>query len=286
MDSIEIERYLNYLKGRNPNTAKRYTASINNLRKYAVSDDKINTDLVNEYLGTFRKEIRGTSMPTRSSIVYAYAIVDMFKFVGDKDVRYINVPTGVLIEDNPAYLFKDDIDDLIKHTKGCIRPAIALSHDLALRFGECAMLERSDFNHSSLKCRVIRLKQKNPTVHILNVNKNVAEIIKEYTSKRRDSSPYLFTTDSQHKQLSINQQMEFPKICKNLNIEDRAESGLKSTWHILRHTRLTWMIADGRSIEETAKFAGHRNTSSTLKYLNIAVFNGLGIYDKTKGSES
>jgi integrase len=257
--------------------------TIEALRRYAGSDDKIDVDLANSFIAELAKRKKFG----RSELVYAYAIKGLFEFVGDPRAEQINIPRpSEPILDSPPFLYPEDVELLISKANDVLgsevfSPAIAVSYDLALRFGECANLKRADFSRNTLMVKVVREKQKQPMQQVLKLSPNVAEILIDYLDKRRDKEPWLFVTDKQHRQLSINQQKMFPILCERLGIRDRA-TGAKPTWHILRHTRLTWMVAEGKSIAEVAKFAGHASIASTLKYLNLCTFYGLGAYAKLR----
>jgi len=265
-----------------PHTFKRYKATIEALRRFAGSDENIDVDLANSFISSLAKRRVG-----RSELVYAYAIKGLFEFVGDPKAEQINIPRPTEpIVDNPPFLYPQDVKLLIERASEItglrvLSPAIAVSYDLALRFGECANLKKTDFSRSTFKIKVVREKQRHPVQQILDLSPDVAELLISYLDERKDKEPWLFVTDAQHRQLSINQQKLFPIVCERLGIRDRA-TGAAPTWHILRHTRLTWMIAEGKSIEEVAKFAGHASIASTLKYLNICTFHGLGIYEKLR----
>jgi integrase len=243
-------------------------------------------DVANQFL--LEKAHRGGKKDFNASdIVYAYAVRGLLEYAGDPGFKRINIPR-VMRLDNPPFLNPPDVVEIVKHApemtgKKVMKPSISLSHELALRFGECASIKREDFNLKTQKCRFVREKQRNPLVQVLDVLDPAFQHVKEYLEWRtRDKSPWLFATDVQRAQLSINEQKLFPNVCKNLGIDDKSGSGKLCTWHILRHTRLTWMIAQGGSIGEVAKFAGHTNVNSTLRYLNICTFYGLGVYGSMK----
>jgi integrase len=262
-------------------TYQQYKWVIEQLRAFAGSDDRITVDLANKYISTL---IKNKGKVSRTEYVYAHAIKSLFEYAGEK-AEQIDIPKAtVAILDNPSFLYKEDVQTLIENGNkvmgvSWLSPAIAVSYDLALRWGECANLTRSDYSPETGMLKVVREKQKIPMQQILPLSPSVNSLLKEYLSNRKDRSKLLFVTDSQYVKLTGWQRLLFTKLCDKLGIVDRA-SGKTPTWHILRHTRLTWLVAEGKSLAEVAKFAGHANPSSTLKYMNICTFYGLGVYKK------
>ena len=276
MNAEIIAKYYEYLDlSKSRHTLASYRLTIENYRKQ-YGDDNLTIDTANNFI---TKQIKQKGL-TRSIIVRAYALFGLFKYGNEPDYLHINIPR-VVISDNPAFLYPEDIDKIISEAIGLLKPLTAYSFDLALRFGEAANSKKADFKLATYKAKVQREKQRNPQEQVLDVRPKYAGIVKEYLEKRKDSNEYLFVTNTLSRKISINEQHDFAYLCnETLKLKDRSDSGEPIRFHILRHTRLTWMIANGKSIEETAKFAGHTSVTSTMKYLNLASFNGLGIFKK------
>jgi integrase len=282
MKTEDILNFYRHLEtSHSKHTYMQYKWVIEQLRAFAGSDDRITVDLANKYISTLIKDRGHVS---RTEYVYAHAIKALFEYAGEK-AEQIDIPkitTAML--DNPSFLYKEDVQTLIEKGNevmgvSWLSSAIAVGYDLALRWGECANLTRSDYAPETGMLKVVREKQKIPMQQILPLSPDVNNLLKEYLSKRKDRVKWLFVTDDQYVRLTGWQRLLFTKLCDMLGIVDRA-SGKIPTWHILRHTRLTWMVADGKSLAEVAKFAGHANPASTMKYLNLCTFYGLGVYKK------
>jgi len=278
MNAETVSKYYEYLDlDKSPHTYASYKRTIEAYRK-EYGDNNLSVDTANDFI---KKQIKQRGQ-NRTVVVIAYALFGLFEYSSEPNYKHISIPR-VTISDEPSFLYPEEIDLIISQAKGVLSPLIAYSYDLALRFGEAVNTKRSDFKLSTFKAKVTREKQRNPMEQVLDVNPKYGNIVKEYLEKRKDSSEYLFVSDVLSRKLSINEQHSFAKLCnETLKLKDRSESGKPIRFHILRHTRLTWLAAAGKSNIEISKFAGHISTSSTLKYINLCSFNGLGIFKSVK----
>ena len=304
----KIAEYYLFLKSKkSKHTLKSYHNTIEQLKTFAGSAEQINWMTANKYLENIREQKgrEGEYEANMSDYLYAYAILGLLDFARDPDFWRVNVPI-VLLQDNPSYLYLEDIDKILasedtfkgilNKNAGVTKAAVHLSFDLALRIGEARSIKLKDFNAKEGTCLVLREKHKarGPrSLQLMRMSPEAIETVQAYLDTRNvkheleieqqrearsqavgkryyNLSEQLFVT-SENKLLHEHISSGFRDVCNFLKIEDRADAKREVSWHILRHTRLTWMIAkDGASIEETAKFAGHKSTASTMKYYNLA----------------
>lgn len=99
----------------------------------------------------------------------------------------------------------------------------------------------------------------------VRVTKGAREAIEDYLLLRKDKSPFLFISHSNHtKNYGLDRtffNLMFKRVLKMAGLED-----VHLTPHSLRHTAATLNLLSGGSIEDTKSFLRHENMTSTLIY--------------------
>ena len=99
----------------------------------------------------------------------------------------------------------------------------------------------------------------------VKVSKGAREAIEDYLLLRKDKSPFLFISHSNHtKNYGLDRTFfnsMFKRVLKMAGLED-----VHLTPHSLRHTAATINLLSGGSIEDTKDFLRHENMTSTLIY--------------------
>lgn len=111
----------------------------------------------------------------------------------------------------------------------------------------------------------IQGKGKTQADMFVRVTKGVKEAIEDYLLLRKDKSPFLFISHSNHtKNYGLDRTFfnsMFKRVLKTAGLED-----VHLTPHSLRHTAATLNLLSGGSIEDTKSFLRHENMTSTLIY--------------------
>jgi len=111
----------------------------------------------------------------------------------------------------------------------------------------------------------IQGKGKTQADMFVKVSKGVREAIEDYLDLRKDKSPFLFISHSNHtKNYGLDRTFfnsMFKRVLKTAGLED-----VHLTPHSLRHTAATLNLLSGGSIEDAKSFLRHENMTSTLIY--------------------
>jgi len=111
----------------------------------------------------------------------------------------------------------------------------------------------------------IQGKGKTQADMFVKVSKGVREAIEDYLLLRKDKSPFLFISHSNHtKNYGLDRTFfnaMFKRVLKEAGLED-----VHLTPHSLRHTAATLNLLSGGSIEDTKSFLRHEDMTSTLIY--------------------
>ena len=146
----------------------------------------------------------------------------------------------------------------------------ALQYDCALRREELCSLEDDDFNptHRVLTIRAEITKSMRARVLVYSVE--TAALRQAYLKSRPVASASqvkLFLSESRRNYGQPISIWTWSKVIKA--IATRAKVPQFST-HTHRHLRLTDLARSGWDTDEIAAFAGHRNTSTTIRYIHLS----------------
>ncbi len=268
----------------------RYKKFLETMNIKTVKDlQQLTTLNVIDYIDDLKKRLGNTS-------THAYAVKALLEFHGMKNLAaQVPAPRGwAKFEPKwiPWPVLKMMIDS---HSPNKRMKAIsALGYDLALRISEAVALNRvprPDTQYVDTRkglARIYRLKTRQYPIQLLQVSEWALEHVRKYLAIRRDNDPALFTS------------LEFVPGAGGGRISARNVERYWGLWtqslgypypctyKVLRHSRLTWMAIEGKSIIEIAKFAGHTSTNSTLIYTHIGqqfTSNPMMFLDDLKKSE-
>lgn len=111
----------------------------------------------------------------------------------------------------------------------------------------------------------IQGKGKTQADMFVKVSKGTRKAIEDYLLLRKDKSPFLFISHSNHtKNYGLDRTFfnaMFKRVLKEAGLED-----VHLTPHSLRHTAATLNLLSGGSIEDTKSFLRHEDMTSTLIY--------------------
>jgi integrase/recombinase XerD len=150
------------------------------------------------------------------------------------------------------------------------RCMFALQYDCALRREEVCSLEIQDFDFSNRTLRIRAEISKVKRDRLVIYSEGTAEILKNYMPRRRELSNQpgrLFLSESRRNFTEPISVWTWAKSVKAIAVNADIA---KFSSHSLRHLRLTDLARAKWSIQDIAKFAGHRNMNTTMLYIHLS----------------
>ena len=169
------------------------------------------------------------------------------------DVKKVPVPNKL-----PAFLSKDQADNLLKHTQGkMIHQYIMIALYTGARSGEICNLKWSDVD---LETKHIRLYGKGNKERRIPI----PDTLQKYLADRVQKHGYVVTGTRDIKVVT----RYFRRYA------DKKEINLRNfRFHDLRHTYASWLAQAGRSIQEIKELLGHTSIHTTMRYAHLIPSN-------------
>jgi integrase/recombinase XerD len=150
------------------------------------------------------------------------------------------------------------------------RVMLAMSYDAALRREELCSLAVADIDPSQRLLRIRAETTKNHQERVVPYSSTTAELFSYYLQQRRELSRergLLFLSESRRNRGQPISIWTWSKVVR----EVAARAGVRQfTTHTPRHLCLTDLARADWDIHEIARFAGHRNIQTTLRYIHLS----------------
>lgn len=150
------------------------------------------------------------------------------------------------------------------------RLMLAMAYDAALRREELCSLRSDDIDPAHRTLRVRAETTKTRRERVVPYSACTGILLTEYLAHRRtlskDRGP-LFLSESRRNRAVPITLWTWSKVVRSIAL--RAQVARFST-HTLRHLSLTDLARSGWEIHAIARFAGHRDTSTTLQYVHLS----------------
>ncbi|MBU0649697.1 tyrosine-type recombinase/integrase [Patescibacteria group bacterium] len=254
-------------EGKSTSTILAYNKDLDQLADYLVTKDiTAIEDVKAEQLTGFIKAIAESSKLTPKSVSRKInSLKSFYKYLTTKDLVDTNVAevlTHPKIETKePRVLSKLEFMALREVARRDIKlyTMVEVFLQTGLRISELSGLkvEHLDLNEPATLFVPKRESQKE---RVVPLNKRVKEIIQNYLDVRQGDSPYLFATKSGRPLLIRNIRASMERLFKRAGL-----TGV--TVNDLRHTFISHQLQRGVSVNTVCRVAGHKTTSTTLKYL-------------------
>jgi len=128
----------------------------------------------------------------------------------------------------------------------------------ACRLGELLTMK---WEYVNFKRRIITIPRVNVkrelSVKVIDINEYLYDVLKEH-QKKTGKFEFVFLTPNKDPYQRDSLEF-FPRACKALGIKG-------VTFHTLRHTAITRMLAENNPIDSVARIAGHRSVTTTMLY--------------------
>ncbi len=250
------------IKGYSNRTYKSYAhhfiSFLSYLERNKLLLENINEEEIKKYL--FYLSIQGYYSSTIRLAYFSLQI--LFKEILKKNMEFSKIYIPKKEKKLPLVLPKTDIQrmiDSISNLKHKI--LIELLYSSGLRVSECVRLKVYDLNFENNTITVREGKGSKDRVTILS-NK-VKEDLKNYLSKRKEESIYLFNTRKGN--ISVKSvQLIVKKAAKLAGIKARV------TPHTLRHSFATHLLENGTDIRYIQRLLGHERLETTQIYTHVS----------------
>jgi site-specific recombinase XerD len=160
--------------------------------------------------------------------------------------------------------------DVARHEPIRNRFMIALAYDAALRREELCLLQTDDLDPAHRTLRVRAETTKNRLERVVPYSASTGALLRGYLAHRRTLSSArgpLFLSESRRNRSQPISLWTWSKVIRALALR----AGLpRFSTHTLRHLSLTDLARAGWELHAIARFAGHRNTVTTLQYIHLS----------------
>jgi len=147
---------------------------------------------------------------------------------------------------------------------------LALAYDAALRREELCQLRSDDVDPAFRTIRIRAETSKNRLERVVPYSAATATLFRNYLDHRRTLSRArgpLFLSESRRNRATPITIWTWSKVIRDLALR----AGLpRFSTHTLRHLCLTDLARCGWELHAIARFAGHRNTATTLQYIHLS----------------
>lgn len=150
------------------------------------------------------------------------------------------------------------------------RLMLAFSYDAALRREELCSLKIGDIDPSHQTLRIRAETTKGGSERVLPYSAPAGELYGAYLAERRELSREagpVFLSESRRNRGKPVTIWTWSKVVRRIALRSGVE---RLSTHTMRHLCLTDLARDGWDIHEIARFAGHKNTDTTLQYIHLS----------------
>ena len=163
------------------------------------------------------------------------------------------------------------------------RSIMELFYSSGLRLSEVCLLNKNDFDETSL---LINVFGKGKKQRIVPITKTAASFLKKYLyAKERKIKTKEHYAEIDNKAIFLNKwgkRISFRSVDRNFK-KHLLKSGLneKITPHSIRHTIATHWLENGMDLKTIQTLLGHSSLSTTTIYTHVSVKLKRKVYDKT-----
>lgn len=292
LEYLEIER------NRSQKTLKNYDFYLRRFVQLsgAKTPNDITGDRVRKFrimLNRFTNKITGEPLKKKTQNYHMIALRAFLKYLAKRDIkslaaekielakqedRQVEFLEGNELDDLLEAPLKDKSSDKIKYRDKAL---LELLFSTGLRVSELANLKIENVN---LKREEFSVRGKGGKVRVVFLSDQAKYWIKEYLSKRHDTSPYLFVAHDRA-QNAREQDEDRPLTTRSIErlVERYAkQAGImkKITPHTLRHSYATDLLRNGADIRSVQSMLGHASITTTQIYTHVTDQGLKEIYKK------
>lgn len=292
LEYLEIER------NRSQKTLKNYDFYLRRFVQLsgAKTPNDITSDRVRKFrimLNRFTNKITGEPLKKKTQNYHMIALRAFLKYLAKRDIASLAAEKIELAkqEDRQVeFLEGNELDDLMEaplkakssdKLKYRDKAVLELLFSTGLRVSELANLKIENVN---LKREEFSVRGKGGKIRVVFLSDQAKYWIKEYLSKRNDTSPYLFVA---HDRAQNAREHDEDRPLTTRSIERMVEryakqAGImkKITPHTLRHSYATDLLRNGADIRSVQSMLGHASITTTQIYTHVTDQGLKEIYKK------
>ncbi len=276
--------YLEVERGRSPRTIRNYDFYLRRFSEFAKnpSPKDVTRDRIHEYRLWLNRLQGGHQREPLSKSTQNYHLIALrsfLKYLARQDVS--SLPSEQIeLSKQPMrsveFLEIDELNRLLavpmKHGVGLIpfrdKAILELLFSTGLRVSELSNLKIDSVN---LKRDEFTVRGKGEKNRLVFLSSTAKESLKDYLSKRRDTSPALFVSHDRAKSGRQSFDPITPRSIQRMVERYALEAGITKhiTPHTLRHTFATDLLLNGADIRSVQSMLGHSSITTTQIYTHI-----------------
>ncbi|MBI4256547.1 tyrosine-type recombinase/integrase [Candidatus Uhrbacteria bacterium] len=276
--------YLEVERGRSERTIKNYDFYLRRFADFAKhpAPEKITDDLVHRFRLWLNRAVEGREAATLKKSTRNYHLIALrsfLKYLARKDVISLAPEKIELARQEMReveFLEADELDRLLiqpmKLGGGLValrdKAILELLFSTGMRVSELSKLKIENINLSRDEFTV---RGKGGKLRVVYLSSTAKDTLKEYLSKRRDPSPFLFVGHDRAKGGRGQTGGLTPRSIQRLVERYAKAAGITKhiTPHTLRHTFATDLLLGGADIRSVQSLLGHASITTTQIYTHI-----------------
>lgn len=275
--------YLEVERGRSARTIRNYDFYLKRLSEFAKNPApyQITRDMIHQYrlwLNRIGGGPQNEPLAKSTQNYHLIALRSFLKYLSRNDVKSLP-PEQIELAKQPmrtvAFLESDELDRLLKVPMQETDLMISLRDKAILELLFSTGMRVSEI--SGLKIDSINLRRDEFTIRgkggknrIVFISSTAKDALKNYLTKRKDTSPFLFVSHDRAKR-GREQTPLTPRSIQRLVERYTTAAGITKhiTPHSLRHTFATDLLLSGADIRSVQSMLGHSSITTTQIYTHI-----------------
>ncbi len=281
-----IKEFLEYLeveRGRSTRTIRNYDFYLRRFSSWAKDPEpeKITKEVVRKYrlwLNRLAEGRGGELLKKTTQNYHLIALRSFLRYLAKRDVKSLSPDKIELAKQSKRsveFLEEDELKRFLEapllYAQGMIalrdKAVLELLFSTGMRVSEAASLHIDRVN---LKRDEFTVRGKGDKPRVVFLSQSAKEAIKNYLSKRKDTSPFMFVSHDRAK-LSREPGAITPRSIQRTVEKYAIAAGItkKITPHTLRHTFATDLLMSGADIRSVQSMLGHESITTTQVYTHI-----------------
>lgn len=272
---IEIFLSKLYADNSSDHTITNYKIDLNFFVEYLNSKDLSITDVRLKHLESYKTHLRDVrygdnkqySEGTRARRVSC--LKSFYKYLYDREIIERNPARNLTVPKvergmAPVFMTQEDAQLLLNMTKDEThelrdKTIIMLFLTTGMRLSELSNLDINDITGTQITIR----KGKGNKTRVVNISKDVADLVKEYIDKRKYmSDKALFTSQQGNRMRNRTIQWTIDKYIKKAGLDERLST------HKIRHTSAVLMLQNKVDLNTIREVFGHTSLRTTQIYIH------------------
>ncbi|MCD6445690.1 tyrosine-type recombinase/integrase [Candidatus Bathyarchaeota archaeon] len=220
---------------------------------------RLNADLFNpETVSEVIARQKNWSPGRKAQVIYAYALFAKWMKI-NWEIPKISVP-----EKLPFIPTEKELNDLIAGCSNHVAVALQIAKETGARVGEIFALKWTDIDFEKSTITITPEKGSNPRIFKMSVKlrqmlRNMPKTEMRILSRYKNVNSLRRTFERQRRRIAF--KLGNPRL-------------LRISFHTFRHWKGTWEYYKTKDILHVMQVLGHKNIKNTLKYTQLAKFEG------------